>query len=51
MLQVVNPDIQKLAHRTLDTKDPKNTVYIQVMHIIRTLHLHHKLVMGLFVGF
>ena len=30
-LQVVNPDIQKLAHRTLDTRDPKNTVYLQVM--------------------
>ena len=36
-LQVVNPDIQKLAHRTLDTRDPKNTVYLQVMlHIMKT---------------
>ena len=38
MLQVVNPDIQKFAHRTLDTRDPKNTVYLQVMHIIKTSH-------------
>ena len=38
MLKVVNPDIQKLAHRTLDTRDPKNTVYLQVMHITKTAH-------------
>ena len=33
---MVNPDVQKLAHRTLDAKDPKNTVYFQVMLLIKT---------------
>lgn len=49
MLQVVNPDIQKLAHRTLDTRDPKNTVYLQVM-LHSTTTLKHTLITSFCAG-
>ena len=31
---MTNPDVLQLADRTLDTKDPRNTVYFQVMNLL-----------------